>query len=253
MTGARLLPVVALLVLAFAALLWRGAGAAQSLEADLSSHLIAITTGFTGSEVVLFGAVDGPGEVAVVVVGPKTRATVRRKERVGGVWMNRRSAGFEQVPVFYALATSRPLAALVGESVLVRNEIGLDRLPLNPVGFSGPPAEAASFREALIRGKLDAGLYSESDGQVRFLGKRLFRTTIFFPANVATGIYTVSVFLFRDRDVASASTTPLVISKTGLSAEISEFATERPALYGLTAVLGAFLIGWAAGSLFRKL
>jgi len=36
---------------------------AQTLSADLSSHLIAITTGFTGASVVLFGTTDAPGDV----------------------------------------------------------------------------------------------------------------------------------------------------------------------------------------------
>ena len=44
-----------------------GAAWAQSLVADLSDHLIAITTGFVGTDVLLFGAIDGPGDVVVVV------------------------------------------------------------------------------------------------------------------------------------------------------------------------------------------
>ena len=35
---------------------------AEPLVADLSNHLIAITTGFTGAQVLLFGATDGPGD-----------------------------------------------------------------------------------------------------------------------------------------------------------------------------------------------
>ncbi|MEI6558848.1 MAG: TIGR02186 family protein [Rhodospirillaceae bacterium] len=234
-------------------LLWSSATTAQALVADLSSHLIAITTGFTGTEVVLFGAVDGPGEVAVVVLGPKARVTVRRKERLAGLWMNRRAVVFEQVPGFYALATSRPLDGLAPEPVLARHGIGLDRLVFNPAGGRAfAPADLAAFREALVRAKLEAGLYAGGDGQVTFLGKRLFRTNLFFPATVATGTYTVSVFLFRDRDVVSAQTTPLIVGKTGVGAELSEFAQRRPVWYGLAAVFGACLIGWGAGTLLGR-
>ena len=236
-----------------ATLLWSSATTAQALVADLSSHLIAITTGFTGTEVVLFGAVDGPGEVAVVVLGPKARLTVRRKEPVAGIWMNRRSVVFEQVPGFYALATSRPLGGLAPEPVLARHGIGLDRLTLMPAGGRAPaPADLTLFREALVRSRLEAGLYSAGDGQVAFLGKRLFRTNIFFPADVVTGSYTVSVFLIRDGDVVSAQTAPLAVDKTGLGAEISEFAQRRPFWYGLAAVFGAFAIGWGAGTLLGR-
>ena len=232
-----------------AALLWSSAVTAQALVADLSSHLVAITTGFTGTEVVLFGAVDGPGEVAVVVLGPKARVTVRRKEPVAGIWMNRRAVVFDQVPGFYAMATSRPLDGLAAEPVLARHGIGLDRLALIPAGGRAlAPADLALFREALVRARLEAGLYAGGDGQVVFLGKRLFRTNIFFPADVVTGAYTVSVFLIRDGDVVSAQTTPLSVGKTGLGAEISEFAQRRPVWYGLAAIFGAFAIGWGAGT-----
>ena len=234
------------------ALLWSSAGVAQALVADLSSHLIAITTGFTGTEVVLFGAVDGPGEVAVVVLGPRERVTVRRKEAVAGIWMNRRSAVFEQVPAFYALATSHPLAGLAPEPVLARHGIGLDRLALAPAAGQPPAPDLAEFREALVRERLEAGLYSDGDGQVAFLGKRLFRTNIFFPASVITGAYSVSVFLIRDGDVVSAQTTPLIVSKTGLGADISDFAQHRPLWYGLAAVFGAFTLGWGAGTLLGR-
>ena len=236
-----------------AALLWSSVTAAQTLVADISSHLVAITTGFTGTEVVLFGAVDGPGEIAVVVLGPKARVTVRRKEPLAGIWMNRRSVVFEQVPGFYALATSRPLDGLAPEPVLARHGIGLSRLALAPAGGQGDgPADLAPFREALVRARLEAGLYSDGDGQVTFLGKRLFRTNIFFPADVVTGSYTVSVYLIRDGDVVGAQTTPLSVGKTGLGAEISEFAQRRPVWYGLAAVFGAFAIGWGAGTVMGR-
>jgi hypothetical protein len=38
---------------------------AQTLTADLSSHVIGITTGFVGANLVLFGSTDRPGDIAV--------------------------------------------------------------------------------------------------------------------------------------------------------------------------------------------
>ena len=47
----------------FAALACAGGPArGDGVVADLSSHLIAITTGFTGASVVLFGATEGRGD-----------------------------------------------------------------------------------------------------------------------------------------------------------------------------------------------
>lgn len=224
---------------------------AQELVADLSSHLIAINTGFTGTDVVLFGAVDGPGDVAVVIQGPQGEQVVRRKSRVAGVWINTDSLGFAEVPGYYSVAATRPLAGLVDDSVLARHEIGLEHLRLVPEETVAPAREAA-FRSALIRNKQEAGLYGIASGQVIFLGERLFRTTIYFPANVPTGAYTVGIFLIRDGDVVNAQITPLAVSKVGLSADVSEFATRRSALYGIFALVFAIAAGWLASVIFRK-
>jgi len=226
---------------------------AQSLVADLSNHLIAINTGFVGTDVVLFGAVDGPGDVAVVVQGPPTEVMVRRKARIAGIWINAASMEFQQVPSFYSVATNRPLEQIIGDAVLARHEIGLGHLRLAPLSPGrASPDRIREFREALIRNKQEEGLYGKSLGQVAFLGERLFRTNVYFPANVPTGAYTVSVFLIRDGDVVSAQTTPLAVSKVGFSAEIFEFAMRQSTFYGISAIIFAVAAGWLAGAIFRK-
>jgi uncharacterized protein (TIGR02186 family) len=226
---------------------------AQSLVADLSNHLIAINTGFVGTDVVLFGAVDGPGDVAVVVQGPPTEVMVRRKARVAGIWINAASMEFQQVPSFYSVATNRPLEQIIGDAVLARHEIGLGHLRLAPLSPGrASPDRIREFREALIRNKQEEGLYGKALGQVAFLGERLFRTNVYFPANVPTGAYTVSVFLIRDGDVVSAQTTPLTVSKVGFSAEIFEFAMRQSTFYGISAIIFAVAAGWLAGAIFRK-
>jgi hypothetical protein len=73
-----------------------------------------------------------------------------------------------------------------------------------------------------------------------------------FPANVPTGIYTVEVYLLRKGEVVSAQTTPLIISKTGIGAEVFDFANRQAALYGLLAVLLAALAGWLGAVALRR-
>src|SRR3984893_18268925 len=88
---------------------WGSEARGQALGADLTGHLIAITTGFTGASVVLFGATDGPGDIVVSVRGPEREMTVRRKERIVGIWINTDDLTFAKVPSFYDIAASRPL------------------------------------------------------------------------------------------------------------------------------------------------
>lgn len=225
--------------------------ARAQLVADLSEHLIAITTGFVGTDVLLFGAIDGAGDVVVVVRGPPRTEIVRRKGRVAGIWVNEREVEFTGVPSFYVVASAKPLEDILTPVARTRHEIGFDYLQFAPVR-AVPPDQAAEFRRALIRNKQRDDLYLAETGKVNFLGSRLFRTRIYFPSNVPTGTYTADVFLVRDGAVISAQSTPLVVGKVGFGAELFDFAHRRPVLYGILAVTVALLAGWLAGVAFRR-
>jgi uncharacterized protein (TIGR02186 family) len=221
------------------------------LIVDLSNHLVAITTGFAGTTVLLFGAVEGDGDVVVVVRGPAQTEMVRRKERMLGVWVNRSQAVISDAPSYYRLAVSRPLDQVAAVSVLDRHQIGLDHLAMR-VRRKDVSVTDDDYRKALLRLKENAGLYAGTPGAVDFIGHRLFRTEIDFPANVPTGVYVVEVYLLKDGEVANAQTTPLIISKIGVGSQVFDFAMHRAALYGLFAVLLAALAGWLAAVAFRK-
>ncbi len=243
------------IALALVALVQAPPARAQPLVADLSRHLIAITSGFAGTEVLLFGAIDGKGDLVIVVRGPEERVVVRRKDRVAGVWMNRDHIEFSGVPAYYAVASSRPLDEIARPSLLALHQIGVETIRVTPLS-ERPAEEIASFRDALIDTRIKEGLYGATPGKVRFLGNRLFRTTLRFPANVPTGPYQAQykaeVFLIRDGELVSAETTPLFISKTGFQAEINYLARTQPALYGIAAIVIALIAGWIAAVVFRK-
>lgn len=225
--------------------------ATTDLVADLSNHLVSITTGFTGADILLFGATEGEGDVVVVVRGPSATKVVRRKERVGGIWINTEEVAFSDVPSFYAVASSRPIGEFVSDSVGARHEIGLEQVRLAAVDASRVE-DLAVFREAFIRNMQRSNLYTRETAQIAFLGNRLFRTDIYFPDNAPTGIYTVAVYLLRDGEVASAEITPLVVSKVGFSARIFDFAHRHTMAYGVLAILIAVMAGYGASVVFRK-
>ena len=242
-------------LLAFAALALAlaliGPGRASPLVADLSKHLVAITTAFAGTDVLLFGAVDSPGDIVVVVRGPQRPQVMHRKTRVAGIWVNTATMTFDDVPSFFAVAASRPLEEIAGDTVRARNNMEVQHL------ISLPPAKASAnvaeeWEQALIRNKQREGLYPPELGRVAFSGPQLFRTDVYFPANVPTGNYQVQVYLLREGKVISAQTTPLIIGKIGLEADIFDFAHEQAALYGLIAIALALLAGWLAHVAFRR-
>jgi uncharacterized protein (TIGR02186 family) len=227
------------------------ARAEQPLLADLTSHLIAITTGFTGTSVVLFGATDGPGDIIIVVRGPERDIVVRQKRHLAGIWINIHNLTFAAVPSYYAVFSNRPLNQIAPAGMQALHQIGIENLRIDPRDPSRPPGEIASFRAALLAEEQRDGVWSERPGSVSFLGDRLFRATIAFPSNVPTGTYLVEVLLVRNGTVISGQTTPLVVSEIGLNADLAEFALSNAWLYGIFAVAGAMLLGWLATLPFR--
>lgn len=241
----------------FAALLlligcFSGAARAQELIVDISQHLVAITTGFTGADVLLFGVREGEGEVLVIVRGPSVPTTVRRKERIAGIWINSDSVVFSRAPAFFHVAATADLSAEPIRKLLARYGLGGDVLAAEPDDPDLTKEEMAAFRDALIRNKQRTNLYASEVRPVTFVGDRLFRTTIPFPANVPTGRYTVEVYNVVEDRIAGMSATPLLVSRAGFGAAVYDFAQDHSAAYGLVAITIALMAGWGAASLFRK-
>ncbi len=244
---------IAALTLLFGLSLFRTADAQTvPLVADLSNHLVAITTGFTGTDVLLFGATDGPGDVVIVVRGPSKDVTIRRKDRVGPIWANSDALALRDVPSFYHVASNRDIAEFTSERVRALYEIGVENLKLKFIDPLQPDDVQKEYADALIRLNADLGLYNLENGKVSLLANRLFRAQLHFPANVPTGAYEVGIYLFRNGDVVSGEFVPLIISKTGIGAEVYDFAHNSAPLYGIFAIIIAVLAGWAAEAAFRR-
>jgi uncharacterized protein (TIGR02186 family) len=247
----------ALLILS---LLFAPLARAEELAAGLSKDDIKISSSFTGTDLVLFGAIESEGgasiavvqdrDVVVVVRGPGMAVTVRRKERLGPIWINRDQRRFVGVPGFYFVASTKPLSEIADAATLDRYHLGLAHLDFKlPKGAVMAPID---YRNAIVRAKSRGDLYSEQPGGVQFLSGSLFRTTIALPSNLPSGTYDVNVYLFRKHEIVTAFSTPLRIGKTGVERLLFKFANDLPWLYGLLAVLLAALAGWVSAVLFRQ-
>lgn len=240
------------LVVLLSVLLYAPPLRAAPIVVDLSDHLVKVTTAFAGAELLLFGAVEEPGDVIVIVRGPMQSVTMHRKARVFGIWANTANMTFENVPGYYTIASTRPLEEIAGSTVLARNEMGVEHLRLELPRAKASANVAQAWRDALIRNQQRSGLYPTEVGRVEFLGSRLFRTDLRLPANVPTGTYEAKVYYLSNGQVVSAQTTPLFVNKVGMEAEIFDFAYERSALYGVIAIVIALMAGWLAHVAFRR-
>ncbi|HKQ44891.1 MAG TPA: TIGR02186 family protein [Rhizomicrobium sp.] len=227
---------------------------AEDLVSGISQDIIQITSNYTGTDIVVFGAIERPQgaqgrDIVVVVRGPEETMTVRRRDRIAGIWVNRDAARFEGLPAYYYLASTGPIGRIAPREALTRYGIGLQALRPSAIGSHHDPEP---FRQAAIRQHRRMGLYAESPGSIDFLSESLFRTRVPVPASVTRGQYNVEVYLFRDGEVVSAQSTPLFVDATGLERRLFNMAQNAPLTYGLTCVFMAMLLGWISSVLFRR-
>lgn len=224
----------------------------QDLVVDLTKNVVQVTTGFTGSDVMLYGVKDGPGDVVVVVRGPLQRIVVRRKEHIAGIWINTDNMTFDAVPDYYAVASNLPIEEIVQEYERDTYQIGSGHVEFEPLEVNAPLNEIKFFRDALIRAKARTNLYTIAANDLIFLSEDMFRTEFRFPANVTTGTFSVDVFLVKDGVVQNVKTKLLNVRKFGIEATIYDLAHRQSFVYGALAILIACLAGWAANAAFRR-
>lgn len=255
----RLFTLVSLLT---AILTTSGPVMAERLVTDISERTIAITSSFKGTTLLIFGAVQEDSafegglkgnDVVIVVRGPSHKVVVRKKEPVAGIWVNRDAVTFDDVPGYYAVASSKPLSEIATPDLLQRDAIGIEHVKM-PVTDNGGLAagQVVDFRAAIIREQRKAQLYSINPHGVTLLAQTLFRANFTFPANVPVGDYRVEAYLMKDGRIVSAQSSPLSINKSGLERSLYIMAYRSSALYGIFAILLAVIAGWIAGIVFRK-
>ncbi|MCF6304104.1 MAG: TIGR02186 family protein [Rhodobacteraceae bacterium] len=234
--------------------------AQETVIVGLSQSNVAITANFSGSDILVFGAVKRTGElpvdaspldVIIVVEGPLQQVTVRRKEKKLGIWVNTDSVDIDAAPSFFTVATTAPLDDILPEELQREHAIGLEYAVRLPEQDLDPETE--SFNEAIARIRVANGLYSEREGAVNFSADTLFDTDIELPANLIEGDYTTKIFLIRDQQIIGQTSVQISVRKTGIERWIYNLAHEQALLYGLLSLLVALVAGYGASEIFRRL
>lgn len=259
----RLLEISAAILLAAACVLaapaW-GATPKEELEIGVSTNEIAVRSNFSGADITVFGVIKHADpftlalnqyDVIVTLEGPKLETTVRKKQRVFGIWMNRHSVEFRPIPTSYSQSSTRSIGLIATEPVLDRLAVGIRHLRLPTAEVSGGDVDVGEFREALLRLKEQDGLYRSDSGGVQFVGSTLFKASIRLPANIPVGTHIVHGYLFKNGRFITDEELPLHVVKTGVEQYVYAMAHQYGFLYGVFAVLIAGFAGWLGSLIFR--
>jgi uncharacterized protein (TIGR02186 family) len=227
------------------------------LVPEVSQHEIQVRQGFTGTELLLYGAILDPAgnrarepyDIVVVLKGPTRSILLREKEKALGVWVNADSTSFRSAPSFFSVASSRPIGEIVDDRTAAIYELGLDYLQLSPIGAIDP-AEQARFTAGLVDLRRRQGLFTESPGGVTISGGVLYQARIAVPSSVVTGRYTAETFAITRGRVIASAVAEVEVRKTGFERLVAERAEDSSLLYGLFAVVLSVFMGWLAGRVF---
>ena len=252
-----------IVTLAGALMALTGPAAAEQLVVSLSNHRVAVTSSFTGEDLVLFGTIEpDPGkpqmrphyDLVVTVNGPRQTLRTRRKERMLGIWVNVDSREFVRVPSYLAVLSNRPVNEIAQPDVLRRLQVGLDNyLLLQRIGSDfADTVRDDPFRVSFVRLETLYGLYRQSSSAVTFLTPTVFRVAIPMPANVPTGNYAIDVKLFADGAMITRTNSALEVIKAGFEQYVADAARDHGLFYGFITALMALFVGWFGSVVFRR-
>jgi uncharacterized protein (TIGR02186 family) len=263
------------IALAIAALIWAGQAAAQGqmpnaqapvalpegIQIGLSTDEIRITADFSGADLTIFGSVENPDpyvsrqgryDVIVVLEGPSRPVTIRRKDRVLGIWMNTQSESFVNVPESYSISTTRMPQDIAGPVSYKQLALGTSNIHMQPEDPGQNPVTLNEFRAALRDRKKAVGLYNERVGGVQFLSASLFRATVVLAPNVPVGTHKARAFLFRNGLFIKETSAQLAIVKSGFEQMLFRLSRNHSFFYGICAVGLAIVTGWLGRIIFRR-
>jgi uncharacterized protein (TIGR02186 family) len=236
--------------------------AASELPAAVAEERITVSSDYRGSFVTVFGVNPdrrGRGDIVVVVRGPGQTATLMRKTRVVGLWINGAPVRFSSAPSFFAVLSNRPLRQIASPESIWR--YGLDPAATAQLETATPRgADPSDYKAALVRLRREQGLYQvfsaradpNARGGLTMYQGGLFRAVIPLPANAPIARYWADTYLFRDGRLISSQRIPIDVSRVGVERRIHDLATQASLLYGIITVMLALFAGWVASILFRR-
>lgn len=229
------------------------------LVPEVSQSEVQVRQGFTGTELLLYGAILDPAgrragaqyDIVVVLKGPTEPIRMREKERIIGIWMNAESSDFRSAPSFFAVASSNEVSDIVDDRTAAIYELGTDFIQLSPSGVIDPEKQTR-FSRGLVDQRERQGLYKQDMNGVTITEDVLYQARISLPSNVSTGKYTAETFAITDGRVIASAIADVEVKKVGFERFVEIASKQWSLIYGLVAVTLSIGMGVLAGRLFAR-
>lgn len=232
---------------------------AQALTCKVTPDKVAINLGYHGATLSVTGENTAGDELIIRIGNTSGEAHYKYMGKAGGFfWMKKGDVGFKNVPGVYLLATSRDIEHLLDPAGQKANQIGYEALK-ETAEMESASAELngneAKWKDEFIRFKEQQNLYAIHSGTItRQHGQAsdTYVAEVAWPYQAPPGTYTVETMAVRDGQVVERAETSFTVARSGMVAWLSNLAFNRPAVYGIMAVVIAIIAGFAVGMVFRK-
>jgi uncharacterized protein (TIGR02186 family) len=221
---------------------------------EVSPDTIAIDSFYHGERLMLRGMLPAGCEPVLVLKGENKEHSLRRKGRVGPLWMNIGDVNVKNAPeLYYLLTAAENLEAVAPAATLSDHGIGYDALR-EVIAIEQDDAQNSSMFGEFIKFKEKMGFYRSLTGAIDVEpegeNKVRYSATVAIPAKVPPGTYEAQVYCFGSRLLISHSAKTFVVKKVGLTKWLTTLAFTHAALYGILAILVAMAAGLLMGLLF---
>ncbi len=219
------------------------AWADESLIVAPETSEVDISTEFSGKELKVIGAMSGPGDLIIKLVGPPHEATVSRETKVGPFWIKSATVRMVGAPSLIFLYATAPIASMLQPAEQQQYGLLFESVP---VRFERQlQAYAADdWRKAFYRLKKKQGYYHEDDGAIKVFGNRLFMANMRLPGDLRVGKYTVEILLVKSGKVVGRDVGQFEVRLTGIEDLVWASAHDYPWLFGSLFTLLAMLLGF---------
>jgi uncharacterized protein (TIGR02186 family) len=209
---------------------------------------VNITTDFAGSDLKAVGAMSGPGDLIIKVVGPQQEATLSRETKLGPFWVGGDTVKMEGAPSLLFLYATAPIASILSAVEQEKYGLLLEGVPVR-VEPQLQAHVALDWRKAFFRLKERQGYYHEDDHAIRAFGNRLFIADTRLPGDLQVGNYTVETLLVKSGKVVGHTVGNFKVRLSGMERRVWNAAHDHPWLFGTLFTLLAMLLGFALNAL----
>ncbi len=226
----------------------------HALTCKATPGKIPVTIGYHGTKVKVEGEGLTTSDVVVQISSTLGSEHLKYKGKAAGLfWMKLGNIIFEDVPKVYLIYSTKDVEKFLTKEECKRFSIGYEALEKK--------AKIKTNMKDFVRDKWmveffkfmeEENLYDEEVGRIHIdKTNHTYSVEIDWPFQAPPGQYNVEVFAVADGKVVDHASAHIQVEQVGMVEKLSHMAFEKPAIYGIIAIIVAIVAGFGVGMVFK--